>query len=93
MTFQFKSDILWTYGNIRDKETNAIIAPSMDPKWKPIDEKFNKTKFMNVFLKKTKEIAWIVSNCGLTSSSRNEISWKIQEHIKVDIFGKCGQLR
>lgn len=40
---------------------------------------------------KTKLVAWVVSNCR-TQSHRGLYVRKLQEHIYVDIYGKCGDL-
>lgn len=40
-------------------------------------------------LKKTKPIAWFVSNCD-TQSKRESYVSELRRHIRVDIFGKCG---
>lgn len=40
MTYRLDSDILWSYGKIIDKQTNEIVAPSYDPKWKKVEDKF-----------------------------------------------------
>ena len=42
--------------------------------------------------RKTKAVAWFVSNCE-THSNREEYVKELQKHIKVDVFGKCGQKR
>lgn len=43
-----------------------------------------------VFSKKKGEVAWIVSNCR-TQSKREKYVEELKKHIKVDIFGKCGE--
>lgn len=43
------------------------------------------------FKQKTKQIAWFVSNCE-SFSRREEIVGKIEKHIPIDIYGKCGKL-
>lgn len=44
-----------------------------------------------IILKKKKAIAWFASNCK-SGSKREDIVHKIQNFIKVDIYGKCGKL-
>lgn len=43
-----------------------------------------------VFSEKKGEVAWIVSNCR-TQSKREKYVEELKKHIKVDIFGKCGE--
>ncbi|XP_037024245.1 alpha-(1,3)-fucosyltransferase C-like [Bradysia coprophila] len=43
------------------------------------------------FQRKTKQIAWFVSNCE-SFSRREEIVEKLGRHIPIDIYGKCGTL-
>jgi hypothetical protein len=40
-------------------------------------------------VKKTKEVAWISSNCGVPSK-RDEYVKELSKYIPVDISGKCG---
>ncbi|ELU09487.1 hypothetical protein CAPTEDRAFT_75666, partial [Capitella teleta] len=40
-------------------------------------------------VKKRRDVAWFVSRC-LTQSGRGDYVKELQEHIKVDIYGKCG---
>lgn len=42
-----------------------------------------------IFTQKSKKIAWFASNCK-SNSRREELVSKIQQHIPVDIYGKCG---
>lgn len=41
--------------------------------------------------KRPKKIAWFVSHCGV-ESKRDVVAQKISKHIRVDIYGKCGNL-
>lgn len=43
-----------------------------------------------LFSKKTKDVAWVVSNCN-TISKRMEYVKRMQQVINVDIFGNCGK--
>ena len=51
------------------------------------DRKWNNE---DLFDKKTKSVAWIVSNC-LTPGNREGFVKELATHIDVDIFGYCGQ--
>lgn len=42
------------------------------------------------FRKKSRMIAWFVSNCE-TDSHREKLAQEIQKHIPVDVFGTCGK--
>lgn len=41
---------------------------------------------------KPKKIAWFSSHCGV-SSKRETLAEKINQHISVDMYGKCGNLK
>lgn len=43
-----------------------------------------------LFSEKRGEVAWIVSNCR-TRSRREKYVEELKKHIKVDVFGKCGE--
>lgn len=43
-------------------------------------------------IKKSQKIAWFVSNCD-AESKRDILAKKIQQHIPIDIYGKCGPLK
>jgi hypothetical protein len=51
-----------------------------------------KRNYSEIFRKKTKNVAWAVSNC-ITSSKREVYIKKLQQYINVDIYGKCGKLK
>lgn len=38
MSYRLDSDIVWTYGIVRDKVTGQIVAPNYDPAWRGVDE-------------------------------------------------------
>ncbi|ELU12013.1 hypothetical protein CAPTEDRAFT_77069, partial [Capitella teleta] len=52
---------------------------------------FNKLRGEDFAAKKRKDVpvAWFASRC-LTQSRREDYVKELQEHIKVDIYGKCG---
>ncbi|CAG2179812.1 unnamed protein product [Oppiella nova] len=49
----------------------------------------NKWQNENLFDGKTRNVAWIVSNCH-SKSKREEYVKELVKYIDVDIFGKCG---
>lgn len=42
------------------------------------------------FTNKTGVVAWVVSNCHNAVSRRDVLAKKLSKHVKVDIYGKCG---
>ncbi|XP_070499670.1 alpha-(1,3)-fucosyltransferase C-like [Chironomus tepperi] len=89
MTYRFDSDIHWHYGSFFDKQTNELVAPLKMPNWKIPENDFYDQELMKVFKNKKQKIAWFASNCN-SNSKREILVSKIQEHIQVDIYGKCG---
>ena len=45
--------------------------------------------YSDIFRKKTREVAWIVSHCQ-TSGKREQYVQELQKYIQVDIYGRCG---
>jgi alpha-1,3-fucosyltransferase len=39
MTYRLDSDVIWTYGEVRNLENNKYVAPKLNPKWKEADLK------------------------------------------------------
>ncbi|XP_076113590.1 4-galactosyl-N-acetylglucosaminide 3-alpha-L-fucosyltransferase FUT5-like [Mytilus galloprovincialis] len=50
-----------------------------------------KKNYTDIFKKKSKDVAWIVSNC-LAHSKRMRYVQMMKKYINVDIFGNCGKL-
>ncbi|CAC5410837.1 FUT-1 [Mytilus coruscus] len=46
--------------------------------------------YTSIYMNKTKNIAWIVSNCR-TQSNREAYVKELSKYIDVDIYGKCGK--
>lgn len=38
MSYRMDSDIVWTYGSVRDKLTGQTVAPNYDPQWRAVDD-------------------------------------------------------
>ncbi|KAI4501569.1 hypothetical protein M0802_003446 [Mischocyttarus mexicanus] len=100
MTYRLDSDILWTYGFVRDLKTNKIVAPSNHTIWYLPDNddksgELSSTSHLKdvttqkTFENKNKEIAWLVSNCP-AKSGRWQYVKKLSQYINVDIYGQCG---
>jgi alpha-1,3-fucosyltransferase len=87
-TEQFKAierEINWTVTYRRDSD---IFAPY----GKIVDRNAGDIWMQNVsFERKSKMIAWFVSNCNVPSG-RLEYVHELQKYIPVDIYGKCGPL-
>ena len=56
------------------------VVNNCDTQWKLRED---------VFEKKNRSIAWIVSNCK-TDSKREELVAMLKKYIDVDVFGRCG---
>ncbi|XP_023932051.1 alpha-(1,3)-fucosyltransferase fut-1-like [Lingula anatina] len=76
----------WTMTFRRDSD---IFAPwfFLKKRDKPLIKNFTE-----ITLKKTKMVAWFVSNCN-TQSRREDYVRELQKYIKVDIYGNCGPLK
>lgn len=92
MSYRLDSDLLWPYQIIEDKETGAVVAPAIQPKWRQVPTVWNDTNVTQLWDGKTRMAAWFVSHCE-TLSKREKLAAALQEHIPVDIYGKCGNFR
>lgn len=95
MTTRLDSDIVWPYAHLLDAETGYRVAPSLKPQWRqpPTSlDSWNHTEYLELWPTKTKMAAWYVSHCE-TLSQREKLAAALQQHIEVDIYGKCGPLR
>lgn len=89
------SDVFWPSGYFKEKGTHAIVSPNYKPNWRFLAEYsvrpfFIDNKLLNLVHKKTKQVAWAVSNCIDTPSKRMEVVKSLNQFIPVDIYGKCG---
>lgn len=96
MTYILDSEVPWEYMTIRDSQSNKIIGPGDHIPWNdkmislPEDKK-------NSLKKKTKAVAWFVSNCH--SRGKREVYAAVLKKemeeldLVFDIFGKCGQMK
>ncbi|KAG5684835.1 hypothetical protein PVAND_014046 [Polypedilum vanderplanki] len=96
MSYRLDSEILWSYARIFDIQTGQFIAPSKNANWQQPERVEVTTtatdKSLNsVFMKKSKEAAWMVSHCNVFSK-REDLVRKLQQYIDIDIYGKCGTL-
>jgi hypothetical protein len=72
----------WTYQTDSDifNPYGIIVPRSFVPK----------RNYSDIFRKKRKFAAWVVSNCK-TQSRREDYVKILQQYVDVDIFGRCGQ--
>lgn len=89
MSYRLDSDLLWPYQMFEDIETDAVVAPAIRPKWRQAPAVWNDTNVLQLWAGKTRMAAWFVSHCE-TLSKREKLAAALQEHIPVDIYGKCG---
>ena len=77
MTYRLDSDMKYTYGEIK-------------PGRSEIDA--NGKNYSDIYRKKTKQVAWLVSDC-VTEGKREQYVARLRKYIKVDIYGRCGHLK
>ncbi|KAF5291716.1 hypothetical protein FQR65_LT11409 [Abscondita terminalis] len=78
----------WTATYRRDSD---IVTPY--EKWTYYDDQVKeKYQTIDYTLKKTKKVAWLVSNC-VTRNHRLQYVEELQNYISVDIYGGCGPLK
>jgi alpha-1,3-fucosyltransferase len=92
VTYRIDSDVHWFYGGFIDIESDLVVDPSQTVKWKDPDDQFRDEKFIEMIKKKSKDMAWLVSHCA-TQSKRETLIEKLQKHLRVDVYGSCGNLR
>lgn len=78
MTYRLDSDILYRYG--------AVMYRNNASKQEALAK-----NFAHVFRQKTKDVAWLVSDC-LTESHREKYVNVLKKYIDIDIYGRCGKL-
>ncbi|XP_053987777.1 alpha-(1,3)-fucosyltransferase C-like [Hylaeus volcanicus] len=97
MTYRLDSDVVWTYGTVKDATTDQIVAPLRNTSWEKFynfsgdqEEDLADASLLAAIRGKTKPVAWFVSNCK-AKSGREEYVRELSSHISVDIYGDCGQ--
>ena len=73
----------WTFSYRPDSEGYA-------PYGSIVPRETKERNYSAIFEKKSKDVAWVVSNCE-TISKREQYVEKMGKIINVDIFGKCGK--
>ena len=79
MTYRLDSDMNYTYGDV--KQRNASDAADV-----------RKKNYTEIFRNKTKQAAWLVSDC-VTEGKREKYVAKLKQFIKIDVYGRCGKLK
>ena len=74
----------WTFSYRPDSEGYAPYG-NIVPR-----ETIKERNYSAIFEKKSKDVAWVVSNCH-TISKREQYVEKMRKIINVDIYGKCGK--
>ncbi|ALC50016.1 FucTC [Drosophila busckii] len=93
MSYRLDSDIVWPYARLLDKQTRAQVAPSAAPHWRqpPAVGAWNDSDVWRLWPTKSKMAAWFVSHCE-TLSLREKLAAALEQHLQLDIYGKCGKL-
>ncbi|XP_067641988.1 alpha-(1,3)-fucosyltransferase C [Eurosta solidaginis] len=89
MSYRLDSDVVWPYQFIEDIETGELVAPAIHAKWRQVPTDWNDTIIEQLWKGKSRMAAWFVSHCD-TLSKREKLAEALQDHIDVDIYGKCG---
>ncbi len=88
MTYRVDSDVLMPYGFLVDKETNKIVSPARNIKWKDYSADFYDEKLLNLAKKKKKDVVWMSSNCE-PYSKRDQFAETLNKSIQTDNLGLC----
>jgi len=86
MTYRKDSDFYRPYGR--------IIQTAAHPVGEELEEYIEQfgRRHRSLAAGKTKQAAWFVSHCA-TQARREMYVKKIQRHMQVDVYGKCGKLK
>jgi alpha-1,3-fucosyltransferase len=87
MSYRLNSDIRLLYGQIEPKPS----APKTLKETRKLIEAMNLPTAKNFANKKTYLVAWMASHCN-TPGLREEYIRQLSKLIKVDVYGKCGNL-
>ncbi|KOC68244.1 Alpha-(1,3)-fucosyltransferase C [Habropoda laboriosa] len=98
MTYRLDSDVVWTYGVVKDAHTGEVVAPSKNVDWSAYNRSGERSGILEkdaalskTIRGKTKPIVWFVSNC-VAKSGRESYVNRLSRYIPVDIYGKCGNM-
>ncbi|CAK1542384.1 unnamed protein product [Leptosia nina] len=92
-TYKLDSNFKWGYFTIYNRD-GLIVGPKINMVWPEMREIDDGLK--NKLRKKTKVVAWFVSNCS-TKSRREQYVTELSNELKkygwsVDVYGGCGSL-
>lgn len=99
MTYRLDSDIVWTYGIVKDVHNGQTVAPDRDARWEAFYNRAagnqshgsEDASSSKMFRRKVRPIIWFVSNCQ-AKSGRQEYVDELSRHIPIDVYGKCGTM-
>ncbi|CAK1547325.1 unnamed protein product [Leptosia nina] len=96
-TYRLTSEAKWGYMAIRD-ENKKVIGPNLNMNWLDFDEmKPVSDEVKEKLRKKTKAVAWFVSNCSSRSRRKdfaNRLAAELTKYgLSIDIYGACGPLK
>lgn len=95
-TVSYRSDanVQYGYGYVLDSVTKADMSGGFwrTPNNSEISQFVINSDLPQIVSKKTKMVAWFVSNCNNVQSNRMKLARAISKYINVDIYGKCGTL-
>lgn len=92
MTHRLDSDYTWPYFEIKDIESDQIVAPSKYVQWREVDHDFFDEKLFQYAVKKRKMLMGAISHCD-ADSNRDILIEKIKRNIQFDLYGRCNRLR
>ena len=87
MTYRLDSDIVQPYGWIE-----PLDAFGLNPKPETISGAIKMIADRSLVSKKTKLVAWMVSNCA-SKNLREKYVNALAKHVSIDVYGDCGSLR
>lgn len=82
---------MWPYFVVKELDTETVIAPAKNVKWKKVDEDFYDERLLEITRQKTKDMVWISSHLN-PLSRRQFLIKELQKYFNVDIYGKLGNL-
>jgi hypothetical protein len=87
MNLEYEHLFNLAFSYLDDPQTDIYAPYGMVTKRKHVDD--SAVPPIEEIKKKTKLVAWLLSNCK-APSARYEYANLLEEHIPIDIFGKCG---
>lgn len=88
VSHRLDADSIWKYFEIRDIETDQIVAPSRFVRWRDVDHDFFDRKLFQLTKRKRKMLIGAISHCN-ADSNRDILIKKLQKYTQFDLFGRC----